>query len=104
MITAQQAEAFWGVVAKCLARFHAYPASLACQQVEEFRSDLVSAPGGMRKGMVFHAEPFDVASRIADSELPLSEVSEEYATLMDAAFTAESERFAVRGRHPGYGP
>lgn len=103
MITAQQAEAFWSVVAECLVRFHAYPASLACQHVAEFRSYLISAPGGMRKGMVFHAEPFDVASRIADSELPLSQVSEEYATLMEAAFPAESEPFAVRERQARYG-
>ncbi|HEY0151731.1 MAG TPA: hypothetical protein VGB92_07030 [Longimicrobium sp.] len=104
MITAQQAEAFWSVVEECLVRFHEYPASLASQQVAEFRSYLVSAPGGMRKGMVFHAEPFDVASRIADSELPLLQVSEEYAVLMAAAFPAEPEPFAVRERQHGYGP
>ncbi len=91
MITMRQAEAFWGVVTECLVRFHGYPASMADQEVAEFRAYLTSAPGGMRKGMVYHAEPFDVASRIADSQLPLSEVSEEYGMLMEAAFPGVAE-------------
>jgi hypothetical protein len=103
MITAQQAEAFWSVVAECLVRFHSYPEPLACREVAEFRAYLTAAPGGMRKGMVFHAEPFDVASRIADNQLPLSEVSEEYAMLMEAAFPGPAEPLAVRERQPGYG-
>jgi hypothetical protein len=104
MITAQQAEAFWSVVAECLIRFHSYPVAQAAQEVAEFRAYLVEAPGGMRKGMVFHAEPFDVASRIADSSLPLSEVLEEYEMLMESAFPEASEPLAVRERRAEYGP
>jgi hypothetical protein len=103
MITVQQAEAFWGVVVECLVRFHARPAPLATREVAEYRAYLAAAPPEMRRGMVYHAEPFDVASWIADTPLSLDDVAEEYDMMMDAAFPTHSEPLASGAQVPRYG-
>ena len=95
MITARQAEAFWGVVADCLVRFHAYPVPQAEAELSEYRAYLAAAPPEMRRGMVFHAEPFDVASWIADNPLSRFDFEEEYEAMMDATFP-EAEARAER--------
>ncbi|CAA9302205.1 MAG: hypothetical protein AVDCRST_MAG68-701 [uncultured Gemmatimonadetes bacterium] len=104
MITGQQAEVFWSVVAECLVRFHAHPVTLACKEVAEYRAHLAEAPKGMRRGMVYHSEPFEVASRIAGDAVQLSDVAQEYAAMMEAAFPFPSESLAMRERRARYGP
>ena len=103
MITARQAEAFWSVVADCLVRFHAYPSPLAQKKLAEYRTHLAEAPPGVRTDMVFHAEPFDIASRISGNELSRFDFEQEYAAMMDAAFAAPPESVAPREQRVGYG-
>jgi hypothetical protein len=103
MITARQAEAFWSVVADCLVRFHGYPAPLAQEAVAGARSFLAQARAGVRTDMVFHAEPFDVASTIADNPLSRFDFEEAYAAMMDAAFPARPRPLAVGEQRAGYG-
>lgn len=50
--------------------------------------------------MVYHAEPFDVASWIADNPLSLEDVATEYDLMMDAAFPGPESR-AVREQRAG---
>jgi hypothetical protein len=95
MITPRQAAAFWSVVEGCLVRFHGYPASRAQQELAAYRARLAEAPPGVRSDAVFHAEPFDVASWVADNPLSRCDCEEEYAAMMDAAFP-ESEALAER--------
>lgn len=101
MITVQQAEAFWGVVVDCLVRFHTRPAPLAPREVAEYRAYLAAAPPEMQRGMVYHAEPFDVASWIADTPLSLEDVGEEYDMMMDAAFPTGASSVAVGDQRAG---
>ena len=103
MITKAEADAFWSVVAECLVRFHGYPAPLADEEVAESRSYLSEAHPGLRTDMVFHAEPFDIASRIADNSLSRFDFEEEYAAMMDAAFPARPRPLAAREQRAGYG-
>lgn len=103
MITKAEAEAFWGVVADCLVRFHGYPVPRAHEAVAESRSYLAEARPGVRTDMVFHAEPFDVAATIAGNPLSRFDFEEEYAAMMDAAFPARPRPLAVREQRAGYG-
>jgi hypothetical protein len=53
--------------------------------------------------MIFHAEPFDVASTITDNPLSRFDFEEEYAAMMDAAFSARPRPLAVGEQRAGYG-
>jgi len=103
MITVQQAEAFWSVVVDCLVRFHARPVSIARREVAEYRAHLAAAPVRMRRGMIFHAEPLDVASWITGETVEQGDVAEEYAAMMEAAFPTRSESLAVHETRAEYG-
>jgi hypothetical protein len=67
-----------------------------CAHDLESRSSLSEAHPGLRTEMVFHAEPFDIASRIADNSLSRFDFEEEYAAMMDAAFPARPRPLAAR--------
>ena len=68
---------FWAVVKECLHIFHNNNEDLALGQLKVLRQK-VSNLSCEEAELFFHAEPFDVACRLAGDELNVKDVLERY--------------------------
>jgi hypothetical protein len=73
MIDTQAKNSFWSVVEDCLVEFHGFSQCDAHSRSEKLRKELENPQTGIVRGdLVYHDEPFEIARRIAQSDLDLS--------------------------------
>ena len=76
----RQEEAYWLAVKACLIRFHGLTEDGADKALESYAENVLARM--TRPDLVFHEEPFYLASEIANHEIPLSKVRNEYESLL----------------------
>ena len=74
---------FWGVVRQCIRRFHARCASLTLPKATRLRRKVNAMPVEQME-LSYHAEPFDVACRLAERPLAVTDHLHEYLEIRDA--------------------
>jgi hypothetical protein len=73
---------FWDVVLRCLKEFHGKKQAWAKQAVDAARQRVKKLQGRGEK-LYYHAEPFDVACRLAKSDLDIGPYLKRYLELRD---------------------
>ena len=86
MVTEALKNAFWAAVADCLARFHGIEPQIAKARTFELRQTSESPPPGIDADLVYHAEPFDVACRVAGHDLDLAAFRASYDEILSNRF------------------
>lgn len=75
--------AFWEAVIDCLVRFHGLSGADARARAFRLRSDIEAALGTrFEPGLIYHDEPFYIASRLAGQELDLEPRRAEYDEIL----------------------
>jgi hypothetical protein len=73
---------FWSVVRNCVREFHADRASSVLSKVTRLRQKVERLPTEETE-LFYHAEPFDVACRLADHPLKVEDYLERYLQIRD---------------------
>jgi hypothetical protein len=77
---------FWMNVEDCLTEFHHFPPENARARVDAYRLRLTAAaqqePLEWMEDLIYHAEPWNVACDLANSELPLSAYLSQYQAIL----------------------
>ncbi len=68
-IDARARDAFWGAVVDCLEQFHGKSKPDAEALASDLRRRIEHPPPGIDNDLIYHAEPFDVACKLAGVEL-----------------------------------
>lgn len=103
--------AFWEVVSDCLVEFHGREPHQAWMEVLIMRAQIENAPAGIDPEMVYHAEAFDLAARIAEgksefdagTDADLSKNRDAYEEIWRRRLAAISEETVIVARariHP----
>lgn len=95
--------AYWQVVADCLVAFHGRQPGHARNLASFMRARIEVAPADVDPEMVYHAEAFDVAARIAGIDLDLSYHRDVYEKIWHKRFASVSEETVTVARpriHP----
>jgi hypothetical protein len=75
-------DSFWRVVADCLVEFHAFDPATAQSESNALRQRIEQSPLGICGDVIYHDEPFDVASDIAGKKLDLSQYRSQYDLIL----------------------
>jgi hypothetical protein len=75
-------EHFWSVVRACIREFHREQSSFALSRASRIRKKVEQMPTAERE-LFFHAEPFDVACRLADNPLNVADYLRRYLQIRD---------------------
>jgi hypothetical protein len=95
-------DAFWEAVIDCLVRFHGLSGTEARARACRFRADIELALGtGFEPGLIYHDEPFYIASRLAGHELDLEPHRVEYSAILTRRLGAPDIAAMVPGSTPG---
>jgi hypothetical protein len=87
-ITATEAaENYWSVVANCLRVFHHKRSEWITDSVAKLQAIVEDMPPQSRD-LYYHAEPFDVACRLAEKELDVKAHLKRYLQLRDGVVEA----------------
>lgn len=92
--------AFWAIVTDCLQAFHNFGRDEAVLRVAGYRESIESPPleqlppAGYDADLIFHEEPFYLASDLAGAELELAEYRNEYERIVAARY-GSAERAAL---------
>lgn len=73
---------FWDVVRRCIREFHANRSTSALSKATRLRKKVESMPAQDRE-LFFHAEPFDVACRLAGRSLRVEDYLAPYLKIRD---------------------
>jgi hypothetical protein len=92
-------DAWWAVVADCLVEFHGYSRSYADAAAAKLRARIESPPPGLESDILYHDEPFDVASRLAGASLEMPPPRDRYHAIRDRRFGG-AERYLVANAAP----
>jgi len=84
MIDRDAKDAFWAVVEDCLVDIHRLNRAAARKLWKNLRKRIESPADGDLTDLFYHHEPFDVASRLKGSQLPLTEVRSKYDQILAA--------------------
>jgi len=84
---------YWSVVQRCLTEFHRLTESAARKKVRQCQKEVEQLPQATAE-FFFHAEPFDIACRIAESELDVTNFLTRYLEIRDQP---EKKRDGTRG-------
>ncbi|HEX5872368.1 MAG TPA: hypothetical protein VFY65_18190 [Longimicrobium sp.] len=72
MVTEELKNAFWDAVSDCLVRFHGFTRAEANARTFARHSEVGSEPGrAFEPELIYHDEPFYIASRLAGHDLDL---------------------------------
>lgn len=82
VIPADEQAHYWSVVQTCLTEFHRLDPTTAASRIHTMREDVESMPRRQAE-LFFHAEPFDVACRIAEREIDLTPFLARYLEIRD---------------------
>lgn len=83
MIEHRAKEVFWRVVEHCLVEIHGLSYADAHKMSTKLRERIESPPTGMSSEVFYHAEPFDVACDLANSQLQISEYRSRYDRILN---------------------
>lgn len=75
-------EAYWDTVADTLVTLHGMAQRDAFTKVRALRRRIAARSDGSGRDIVYHAEPFDVACRLAGRELPWEAAAAVYADIV----------------------
>ncbi|HEY0021374.1 MAG TPA: hypothetical protein VGB24_00630 [Longimicrobium sp.] len=84
--------AFWAIVTDCLQAFHNFERDEAVLRVAGYRESIENPPleqlppAGYDADLIFHEEPFYLASDLAGEELELAEYRNEYERIVAARY------------------
>jgi hypothetical protein len=84
--------AFWAIVTDCLQEFHHFERDEAVLRVAGYRESIENPPleqlppAGYDADLIFHEEPFYLASDLAGEELELSEYRNDYERIVAARY------------------
>jgi len=73
---------FWSVVRRCIREFHARRSTSALSKATRLRKKIEGLPFE-EKELFFHAEPFDVACRLAGHSLRVEDYLARYLEIRD---------------------
>lgn len=79
---------YWHVVQRCLTEFHGFTREVARKKVRHCQTEVEQLPRATAE-LFFHAEPFDVACRIAERELDVTPLLARYLAIRDQPREAE---------------
>lgn len=83
VLTEQLKNAFWEAVIDCLVQFHGLSSSDARARALRLRSKIEFALGTrFEPGLIYHDEPFYIASRLVGRELDLEPLRAQYDTIL----------------------
>ena len=83
MVTDQLKNAFWEAVTDSLEQFHGLSCIEAKARVFDLRSDIEGAPRSrFEPDLIYHDEPFHIASRLAGRELDLEPYLPAYRAIL----------------------
>jgi hypothetical protein len=99
-------DAFWEAVVDCLVRFHGLSGAEAKARALRFRSDIEFTLGNrFEPGLIYHDEPFYIASRLSGRELDLERHRVEYNEILTRRLGAVPDVTAtVPGSTSGVAP
>jgi hypothetical protein len=98
MVIEDLKNAFWGAVVDCLVQFHGLSAGEANTRASALRSDLELALGTkFEPGLIYHDEPFYIASRLAGNELNLEAHWEDYRAILARRYGPVEAEMATSG-------
>ncbi len=81
----QRSEQFWKAVRLCLEEFYAYPPNAAKRRISEYIK-VISPTGNLSdEDVVYHYEPFNLASDLAGQDMNIEDHRDEYAAIIRRA-------------------
>lgn len=80
--TAQAEEQFWSVVEACLREFHHQRPNSIAKGITKLHNQVKEMPPQAIQ-LFYHAEPFDVACRVADKDLDVRDYLPRYLEIRD---------------------
>ena len=86
MITDSLKNAFWAAVADCLAEFHHRSRPKAVASTFDLRMRLENPPEDVDSDLIYHSEPFEVASNLAEEDLDISKYRQQYDLILERHF------------------
>jgi hypothetical protein len=83
LTTKYDPSSYWRVVEDCLVELFGLPRNDAQNDVSEYRARLNSLPPDVDQDIVYHDEPFNVASDLADRKLSWELHQEQYHRILE---------------------